>query len=111
MRFIVHRSSFIVCAALIAASCRTVGVSTTEGGFAEISPSVAAEMIFDSSQVVAIPTDLPLDCAAITEGKYRNFRSGSNDDIAATLRSSVRHVYYPEYHGVVGSRCVRDAGS
>ena len=51
------------------------------------------------------------NCAAITEGKYRNFRSGSNDDIPATLRSSVRHVYYPEYHGVVGSRCARDAGS
>jgi len=52
-----------------------------------------------------------LDCAAMNGGIYRNFRSGSNDDIAATLRSSVRHVYYPEYHGVVGSRCVRDTGS
>jgi len=35
-------------------SCRTVGVSRTEGGFAEISPTVAAEMILDSSQVVVL---------------------------------------------------------
>ena len=52
--FIVHPSSFIVCLALIAASCRTVGVSKTEGGFAEISPTVAAEMILDSQQVVVL---------------------------------------------------------
>jgi sulfatase modifying factor 1 len=48
------------------------------------------------------------DCAAVKQGSYRAFRSGSNDDIAATLRSAVRHVYYPEYHGVVGARCARD---
>lgn len=48
------------------------------------------------------------DCAAIEGGTYRAFRSGSNDDIAATLRSGVRHVYYPEYRGVVGARCARN---
>ena len=47
------------------------------------------------------------DCADLRAGPYRAFRSGSNDDIAATLRSSVRHVYYPDYHGVVGIRCAR----
>lgn len=36
-------------------SCRsTVGVSRTSGGFAEIAPTVAAEMILDSQQVVVI---------------------------------------------------------
>jgi rhodanese-related sulfurtransferase len=35
-------------------SCRTVGVSRTEGGFAEIAPTVAAEMILDTNQVVLI---------------------------------------------------------
>jgi formylglycine-generating enzyme len=48
------------------------------------------------------------DCAEVAEGKYRAFRSGSNDDIAATLRSAVRHLYYPTYHGVVGVRCARN---
>ena len=33
-------------------SCRTVGVSRTEGGYAEIAPTVAAEMILDTNQVV-----------------------------------------------------------
>ena len=47
------------------------------------------------------------DCAAVSAGLYRAFRSGSNDDIPATLRSAVRHVYYPDYRGVVGARCAR----
>jgi formylglycine-generating enzyme len=56
------------------------------------------------------PVRYPLpchDCAVVTTGSYRAFRSGSNDDIAQTLRSSVRHVYYPEYRGVNGARCAR----
>jgi formylglycine-generating enzyme required for sulfatase activity len=47
------------------------------------------------------------DCAGVPSGPYRAFRSGSNDDIAATLRSAVRHIYAPEYRGVVGARCAR----
>ena len=39
---------------LLTLACRTVGVSRTEGGFAEISPTVAAEMILDSTQVVVL---------------------------------------------------------
>ena len=39
---------------LLTFACRTVGVSRTEGGFAEISPTVAAEMILDSTQVVVL---------------------------------------------------------
>lgn len=35
-------------------SCSTVGVSKTTGGFSEISPAVAAEMIIDSQQIVVI---------------------------------------------------------
>ena len=35
-------------------ACRTVGVSKTSGGYAEIAPTVAAEMILDSQQVVVI---------------------------------------------------------
>jgi rhodanese-related sulfurtransferase len=39
---------------LLTFSCRTVGISKTSGGFAEISPPVAAEMILDSQQIVVI---------------------------------------------------------
>jgi rhodanese-related sulfurtransferase len=36
------------------AACRTVGVSTTSGGYAEVSPTVANEMVLDSRQVVIL---------------------------------------------------------
>jgi sulfatase modifying factor 1 len=48
------------------------------------------------------------DCAIVKGGPLRNFRSGAFDDIAATLRSATRHVYHPNYHGIVGVRCARN---
>jgi len=39
---------------ILALSCKTVGVSTVEGGYAEISPTVANEMLLDSNQVVVL---------------------------------------------------------
>lgn len=39
---------------LILASCKTVGVSMTSGGYAEVSPTVANEMMLDSRQVVIL---------------------------------------------------------
>jgi rhodanese-related sulfurtransferase len=35
-------------------SCRTVGVSTMPGGYAEVAPPIAAEMILDSQQIVVL---------------------------------------------------------
>lgn len=35
-------------------SCRTIGVSTTTGGYAEVSPMVANAMIVDTNQVIVI---------------------------------------------------------
>ena len=50
----------LIVAALILASCRsTVGVSRTAGGYAEVMPTVANEMIIDSSQVVVIDVRSP----------------------------------------------------
>ncbi len=37
-------------------ACKTVGVSTTAGGYAEISPTIANEMILDTRQVVILDT-------------------------------------------------------
>jgi formylglycine-generating enzyme required for sulfatase activity len=34
-------------------------------------------------------------------------RSGAYNDLAATLRSATRHVYAPDYHGIIGLRCAR----
>lgn len=35
-------------------ACKTVGVSTTAGGYAEVAPTIANEMILDSRQVVIL---------------------------------------------------------
>ncbi|GAC1436605.1 MAG: hypothetical protein NVSMB68_08650 [Thermoanaerobaculia bacterium] len=36
------------------AGCKTVGISTTAGGYAEVSPTIANEMILDTRQVVIL---------------------------------------------------------
>lgn len=46
------RNSFLAVAAILLGGCNTIGVSTTPGGYAEIAPTVANEMMLDSSQVV-----------------------------------------------------------
>jgi rhodanese-related sulfurtransferase len=40
--------------AIALAGCRTVGIARTRGGFAEVAPTVASEMILDSQQVVVL---------------------------------------------------------
>lgn len=37
-------------------ACKTVGVSTTAGGYAEVSPQIANEMMLDTRQVVLLDT-------------------------------------------------------
>lgn len=54
MRLIVQRSSFLVVLAIAFASCKTVGISMTRSGYAEVSPQIANEMILDSRQVVIL---------------------------------------------------------
>jgi len=39
---------------VVLSSCRTVGWSHTDGGYAELAPAVAAEMMLDSQQVVVL---------------------------------------------------------
>lgn len=48
------RKTTIVLCLLLLASCKTVGISMTAGGYAEVSPTVANEMILDSKQVVIL---------------------------------------------------------
>jgi sulfur dioxygenase len=40
--------------AFAALGCHTIGVSRTSSGFSEVAPTVAAEMILDSQQVVVL---------------------------------------------------------
>lgn len=46
------KTAILLC--LLLAGCKTVGVSMTAGGYAEVSPQVANEMILDSRQVVLL---------------------------------------------------------
>jgi rhodanese-related sulfurtransferase len=46
LSFLLFAFCFLLC------SCKTVGVSTTKGGYAEVAPTIANEMILDSRQVV-----------------------------------------------------------
>jgi rhodanese-related sulfurtransferase len=48
------RRRLVLLLALGAASCRTIGVSHTIGGFSEVAPTVASEMMLDSQQVVVL---------------------------------------------------------
>ena len=48
------KTLLVLCVAVALSSCKTVGVSMTSGGYAEVSPQVANEMILDSRQVVLL---------------------------------------------------------
>ena len=39
---------------VVAGGCKTVGVSMTPGGYAEVAPTIANEMVLDSRQVVIL---------------------------------------------------------
>ncbi len=41
---------------VLVAGCKTVGVSMTPGGYAEVSPQIANEMMLDTRQVVILDT-------------------------------------------------------
>lgn len=46
----------MICLLLCTTACKTVGVSTTSGGYAEVSPTIANEMMLDTRQVVILDT-------------------------------------------------------
>lgn len=49
-----RHASIALLAALALAACNTIGVAREEGGFAEVKPTIAHEMILDSNQIVVI---------------------------------------------------------
>ena len=53
----------VILACLLLAACRTVGVSHEKGGYAEISPTIAHEMILDNSNIVVLDFRPPAEYA------------------------------------------------
>jgi rhodanese-related sulfurtransferase len=56
---ILHFAFCILHSVLLLSGCRTVGVSRGASGYAEVSPTIAAEMILDSNQVVVLDVRTP----------------------------------------------------
>ena len=56
MKVFMHRVAVvaILLALLPMTACKTVGISTTAGGYAEVTPQIANEMILDTRQVVIL---------------------------------------------------------
>ena len=48
------KKAWLLLALLAVMSCKTVGISMTRSGYAEVSPQIANEMILDSRQVVIL---------------------------------------------------------
>ena len=48
------KTSLFVLLVLAVVSCKTVGISMTRSGYAEVSPQIANEMMLDSRQVVIL---------------------------------------------------------
>ena len=48
------KTTAVLLGILLLAACKTVGVSTTEGGYAEVAPQIANEMMLDTRQVVVL---------------------------------------------------------
>jgi sulfur dioxygenase len=49
-----RKTVFLTLLVLVLASCRTIGISHTNGGYSEVAPTIAAEMMLDSQQVVVL---------------------------------------------------------
>jgi rhodanese-related sulfurtransferase len=69
---------------LLLLSCKTVGVSTTPGGYAEVAPTIANEMILDSRQVVILDVR-SVDAFRGTEGHIAGALSAPFDSIERQL--------------------------
>ena len=74
----------VIVAVVILASCKTVGVSMTPGGYAEVSPTIANEMILDSRQVVILDVRPASDYRG-TDGHVAGALSAPMDTIERQL--------------------------
>jgi len=78
------RNAMVVAVLMLLASCKTVGVSMTPGGYAEVSPTIANEMILDSRQVVILDVR-PANTFRGTEGHIAGALNAPMDTIDRQL--------------------------
>lgn len=74
----------LVLAVLVFASCKTVGVSMTKDGYAEVAPMIANEMMLDTRQVVLLDVR-PADSYRGPEGHIAGALNAPFDTIERQL--------------------------
>ena len=78
------RKSWAVVGILLIASCRTIGISQNEGGYSDVSATVANEMIIDTNQVVVLDIR-PADAYRGPQGHIAGALSAPFDTIERQL--------------------------
>lgn len=78
------RKTLIAVSLLLFASCKTIGISTTSGGYAEVGPPIANEILLDTRQVVILDIR-PADAYRGTNGHIAGAISAPFDTIEKQL--------------------------
>jgi len=74
----------VILTAIALAGCHTIGVSRSRSGFSEVAPTVAAEMILDSQQVVVLDVR-PTEAYRAPEGNIAGSLNAPFDSIERQL--------------------------
>lgn len=76
--------TLIAVSLLLLASCKTIGISTTSGGYAEVGPPIANEILLDTRQVVILDIR-PADAYRGTNGHIAGAINAPFDTIEKQL--------------------------
>ena len=76
--------TLIAVSLLLLVSCKTIGISTTSGGYAEVGPPIANEILLDTRQVVILDIR-PADAYRGTNGHIAGAISAPFDTIEKQL--------------------------
>jgi len=76
--------TLIAVSMLLLASCKTIGISTTSGGYAEVGPPIANEILLDTRQVVILDIR-PADAYRGTNGHIAGAINAPFDTIEKQL--------------------------
>jgi len=76
--------TLIAVSLLLLVSCKTIGISTTSGGYAEVAPQIANEILLDTRQVVILDIR-PADAYRGTNGHIAGAISAPFDTIEKQL--------------------------
>ena len=110
------RNAVLLAATLLTLSCRTVGVAREEGGYAQVSPTIAHEMMLDTRQIPIVDVRSAADYLG-PQGHIAGAISAPLDSIEYELPELLPHlgetlIVYgdSQEEGVRGARLLAAAG-